>query len=148
MAIVRRRGDRSAPLGRLQDEVNDLFGRFFEDWPLGAARRGLWWPALDVADNENEVVLHAELPGMTRDDIDIAVQGNVLTISGEKKQSNEHKDASYCHVERTYGSFRRDVELPAPVDAGKTEATYRDGVLTVKLPKTEQAKSRRIEVKS
>jgi HSP20 family protein len=148
MAIVRRRGGPGGPLWRLRDEMNDLFGRFFEDWPLAGTRQETWWPVLDIAEHEDAVVVNAELPGLKSDEIDISVQNNVLTISGQKKESKEEKGEEYYHVERRFGSFRRDVTLPASVDADKVEASYRDGVLTITLPKTEQAKPKRIEVKT
>ncbi|MGC9453615.1 MAG: Hsp20/alpha crystallin family protein [Phycisphaerae bacterium] len=150
MALVRRRNQQqAAPLARLQDEVNDLFGRFFDDWPLaGLSRAGSWFPALDISEREDSVVVQAEIPGMKRDDIDISVQDNHLTISGEKKESEEHKEGEYYHSERRYGTFRREIPLPAGVDADNVDATYRDGVLTVTLPKSEEAKPRKIEIKS
>ena len=147
MDTVRRR--RGGPLGRLRDEADDLFGRLFDDWgwPLARSERGAWWPALDIAEHEDVIVVKAELPGMTGDDIEISVTNNVLSISGEKKELTEEKEENYYHVERRYGQFRRDVNLPTDVDAEKVEATYRDGVLTVKVPKSEKAKPRRIEIK-
>jgi HSP20 family protein len=147
MDIVRRRRDQGRPLGRLRDEVNDLFGRFFEDWDWPLTAAGGAWPAVDLADTDAAVVVKAELPGVKGDDIDIAVLGNTLTISGEKTEADEDKGENYYHVERRYGSFRRDIPLPAGVDPDKVEANYRDGVLTVTLPKSEQAKPKRIEVK-
>jgi len=151
--IVRRRNggrDLSAsPLGRLHDEMDTLFNRFFgPDWGLEPLRTGYWLPALDIAERENEVLVKAELPGMKADDIDIQVQGNVLTISGEKKESKEDKDENYYHAERHYGSFRREVTLSSEVDVDHIKAEYKDGVLTITLPKTEQAKPKKISVKS
>lgn len=150
MALVRRRNQQqTAPLTRLQDEVNDLFGRFFDDLPLaGLSRTGAWLPALDVSEREDAVVVQAEIPGMKREDLDISVQDSHLTLSGEKKESEEHKEGEFYHSERRYGTFRREIPLPVGVDADNVEATYRDGVLTVTLPKSEEAKPRRIEIKS
>jgi len=148
MDIVRRR-KAGGPLGHLRDEMDDLFGRFFEDWgwPLARAERGTWWPATDIAEHADAVVLKAELPGMKSDDIEISVVNNTLTISGEKKESAEEKSENYYHVERRYGTFRREIALPPGVDPDKVEAGYRDGVLTVTIPKTEKAKPKRIEIK-
>lgn len=150
MALVRRRErQQGAPLARFQDEMNDLFGRFFEDWPLaGLSRNGSWFPALDIAEREDAVVVKAEIPGMKREDLDISVQDNHLTLSGEKKESEEHTEGEYYHSERRYGTFRREIPLPRGVDADNVEATYQDGVLTVTLPKSEEAKPRKIEIKS
>ncbi|HUU21233.1 MAG TPA: Hsp20/alpha crystallin family protein [Phycisphaerae bacterium] len=148
MDIVKRRRERGEPLARLHDEINTLFGRFFEDWPFMPARGETWWPAMDVADEEDKIVIKAELPGVNADDIDISVVNNILTLSGEKKETAERKEEKYWHVERYYGSFRRDITLPATVDAEAVEADYHDGVLTVTLPKTEKAKPRKITVKT
>jgi HSP20 family protein len=149
--IVRRRdgGQLAAPFGRLQDEMESLFDRFFgSDWPLEPFRMGYGWPAMDIAERENEVLVKADLPGMKADDIDISVHGNVLTISGEKKESTEDKRENYYHTERRYGSFRREINLSSAVDVDKIKAEYHDGILTVTLPKTEQAKPKKISVKS
>jgi HSP20 family protein len=150
--IVRRRDGGQllgAPFGRLHDEMDALFNRFFgSEWPVEAFRSGAWWPAMDIAERENDVLVKAELPGMKADDIEISVQGNVLTISGEKKESTEDKRENYYHAERRYGSFRREVNLSSAVDVDKIKAEYHDGILTVTLPKTEQAKPKKISVKS
>ena len=145
MALIpyRRRG---ATLTRLQDEMSELFGRFFGGWeePFVAG----WTPALDVAEREDAIVVKAELPGLTVEDIDISAEAKTLTVSGEKKEQAEQKGENYHHVERRYGSFRRSVALPSTVDPTKIEATYRDGVLTVTLPKSEAAKPKKIKVKT
>ncbi len=151
--IVRRRnGGRdllASPLGRLHDEMDTLFNRFFgPDWGFEPLRTGYWLPALDIAERENELLVKVELPGMKVEDFDIQVQGNILTISGEKKESKEDKDENYYHAERRYGSFRREVTLSSEVDVEHINAEYKDGVLTVRLPKTEQSKPKKISVKS
>jgi len=150
MAIVKR-GDRfDRSLSRLRDEVSELFDRFFADWDLAWPLSGerYWWPAVDVVETDDEVIVKAELPGMKSEDIEISVLNNTLTLSGEKKESQEEKGKGYYHVERRYGKFRRDIPLPTSVDADRVEAKFKDGVLTVTLPKTEQAKPKRIEVKT
>ena len=150
--IVRRRKGETptSPITRLQDEMNDLFGRFFSpEWPWEPMRAGGWWPTLDVADKDDAVVVKVDVPGMKAQDIDISVHGNTLTISGERKDVREEKDGdNYYHCERRSGTFRRDISLPSVVEADKIEAQYRDGVLTVTMPKTEQAKPKRIAVKT
>ena len=139
--------NRSTGLGRLQSEMNNLFGRFFDDFS-GGEYLSEWAPALDIAEREDAVVVKAELPGLSADDIDISVEGNTLSISGEKKAKAENQGENYYHVERRYGRFRRDLVLPATVDSGHIAAEHRDGVLTITLPKSEKAKPRKIEVKS
>ncbi|HUT59313.1 MAG TPA: Hsp20/alpha crystallin family protein [Phycisphaerae bacterium] len=147
MDIVRRRGQRGTGLARLQDEMNDLFGRFFGDWGLAPfSGTGAWFPALDLSEKDDAFVVKAELPGLKPDEIDISVRGNTLTLSGEKKESSEDSGENHYHTERRYGAFRRDVTLPAEVNAEKIEASHRDGVLIVTLPKSEQAKPKKIKI--
>jgi HSP20 family protein len=104
-------------------------------------------PPVDIFQtSDHELVLKAELPDMSRDDIDITVENFVLTVKGEKKVSNEVKDEQYHHVERRYGSFSRSFSLPQTVDANRVAAEYKNGVLTVRLPLREEAKPRTIKV--
>lgn len=108
---------------------------------------GAWSPAVDVYDRGNEVVIHAEIPGMKKDDIDVRVENNVLTIRGKKERSEEVKEEGYYRSERAYGTFSRSFSLPSTVDPTKIGAEYRDGVLTLNVPKAEEAKPRQIDVK-
>jgi len=148
MALVpiRKRDRGRNALARMHDEMDDLFRGFFEDWDLPILGRGRW-PAIDVAENENEFLVTAEVPGCKADDIDISVHGNTLTISGEKKQQEEKKEKGYYHVERSYGSFRRDLNLGRDIDPDKIEAKCKEGVLTITLPKSEKAKAVKVKVK-
>ncbi len=142
---IRKRAE--AGLNRVQDAFSDMFGRFFENWEmLPTFEGGTWWPLLDVAETDNDIVIKAELPGMKGQDIDISVQGNVLAISGQKLEGQEDKGLNYYRNERRYGSFRREITLPAPVDADKVEATFEAGVLKIVLPKSEAAKPRKVRV--
>ena len=143
---VRKRESGRGELARFRGEMDDLFQSFFSDWnlPTGAATR---WPVLDIAENENAFVVKAEVPGCKADDINISVHGNILSISGQKKQEEEKKEKGYYHMERSYGSFRRDLNLVAEVDPDKIEALCKDGVLTLTLPKSEKAKAVKIKVK-
>jgi len=133
-------------LARLHRDMDDLFGSFLGSWPAWSERNV--WPAIDVTENGDSIVVNAEVPGCKADDIDISVQGNTLTISGEKKHQTEKKEKGYYHIERSYGSFRRDVNLPTDVDTAGIEAAYKDGVLTVTLPKSEKVKPVKVKVKS
>jgi HSP20 family protein len=137
----RNRGE----LARLHNEMDDLFEGFFRgvDRPFGYKT----WPALDVAEQEDAIVVRAEVPGCKANDIDISVYGNTLTISGEKKETKEEKDKGYYHTESVYGSFRREVKLPADVDPAKVAATCKDGVLSITLPKTAKSKAVKVQVK-
>ena len=108
---------------------------------------GTWYPAVDIFDKDNEIVLKAELPGLKKEDIDIHVEDNLLTLRGERKREEEVKEKGYYRSERAYGQFSRSFTLPATVDAKKISASFKDGVLAVALPKAEEAKPRQIEVK-
>jgi HSP20 family protein len=140
LPVRRREGDRSS-LARLHDEMDDLFKGFFGDWSRNR------WPALDIAENDTEFTVKAEVPGCKAEDIDISVHGNTLTISGEKKQEKEEKGKGYHHAERSYGSFRRDLNLSSEIDSDKVEATCKNGILSIKLPKTEKTKAVKVKVK-
>jgi HSP20 family protein len=117
----------------------------FRDFGFVAANS--WVPPVDIYQNgDHELVLKAELPDMTREDINITVENGTLTMSGEKKLSNEVKEEQFHHVERRYGSFSRAFSLPQTVDPAKVSAEYKNGVLTVRLPLREESKPRSIKV--
>ena len=114
---------------------------------FGFATATAWMPAVDIYQTgDHEVVLKAELPGMSRDDIDINIENFVLTVKGEKKTAAEVKDEQFHHVERRFGAFTRSFSLPQTVDTNKVSAEYKDGVLTVRIPLREEAKPRQIKV--
>ena len=146
MAIVPWIRRNSSDLASLHREMDDLFDGFFRglDRPLGTYRA---WPAIDVAEKEDAMVIRAEVPGCKADDIDISLYGNTLTISGQKKESKEEQNGGYYHVESTSGSFRRDIGLPTDVDTDKVDATCKDGVLSITLPKAEASGARKVKVK-
>jgi HSP20 family protein len=111
------------------------------------APNNTWMPPVDIfQSDEHELVLKAELPDMSREDIDINIENFVLTIKGEKKVSSDVKEDQYHHVERRYGAFSRSFSLPQTVDPGRVSAEYKQGVLTVRLPLREDAKPRSIKV--
>ena len=141
MALVR--WDPFRELTALQTEVNRLFSRAGGG---DTVERQSWTPAIDVIENDNAIVLKAELAGMDPKDINIEVQDNVLTVSGERRFEEEVKEDKYYRIERRYGSFSRSLSLPQTVDEGKIEATYEDGVLAVTVPKGEIAKPKKISV--
>ena len=147
MTLVRFNKRHRGDLARLHGEVDDLFGGFFRgfDGPFAGYKA---WPAIDVAEEEDAIIVRAEVPGCKADDIDISVHGNVLTISGEKKLSEEKKEKGYYHVESTYGSFKRELTLPTDVDQSKIDATCKDGVLSVILPKAEKARAVKVKIKA
>jgi HSP20 family protein len=114
---------------------------------FGFATGATWVPPVDIYQTgDHELVLKAELPDMTREDIDVTVENFVLTVKGEKKLAGDVKEEQFHHIERRYGAFSRSFSLPRTVDAGKVAAEYRNGVLTVRLPLREEAKPRQIKV--
>ena len=114
---------------------------------FGFAAPNTWMPPVDIFQTgDHELVLKAELPDMSREDIDITVENFVLTVKGEKKLSHEVKEEQYHHLERRYGTFSRSFSLPQTVDTTKVAAEYKNGVLTVRLPLREEAKPRQVKV--
>lgn len=145
MSIVRY--DPFRDLRTLQEEVNRLFStnltRGFGEEGIG---RGAWNPSVDIYENKDQIVLEAELPGMDRDDFDLSVENNVITLRGERRFEKKEETDNYHRVERSYGSFTRSFTLPQTVSAEGATADYRNGVLRVTLPKREETKARRIEI--
>ncbi len=147
MALMRLEPIRE--LDSLQSDVNRIFDRFFDSRPTnggGAARR--WIPAMDLAETEDHLVLRADLPGMTRDEVSIEVKDGVLTISGERSAENERTGEGFHRVERSFGRFSRALNLPDGVDADKVVAGFYNGVLEVKIPKPEEQKPTTVQIEA
>ena len=147
-----RRGSADDPFISFRREMDRLFddfvsGRGMTRWPGEGAGVDL---RFDVAETDNEVKVTAELPGVDEKDVEVTLTDDLLTIKGEKKREQEKKEESYHMVERSYGSFARSLRLPFPVDQSKVEARFRNGVLTVTLPKPPEAQkpAQRIEIKA
>jgi HSP20 family protein len=133
----------------LRDEMNRLFDDFFGFAPMPGLPLTRWVafaPSVDVAETANALVVKAELPGMSPEDVDINLTGNVLTLKGEKKEEREDKEANWYRVERSYGQFQRAFVLPESIDPEKVTANFDKGVLTIEIAKTEAAKPRQIRV--
>lgn len=131
-------------LASLRDEMNRLL-----DFSFPSRDSGLfsgWSPALDVFDEKDKLLVKVELPGMKKEDIEISLHDGVLTISGERKHEFEKKEGQTFRSERYFGKFQRSVTLPTMVKADDVKATYKDGLLSIELAKTEEAKPRQIEV--
>ena len=138
-------------MARFKSELDDLFNRFFElDFPI--ARRlfgeGEWAPRVDLTEGETDITVQAELPGCNAKDIDVSLDGRILTIKGEKKQEKEDKEENYHRIERAYGLFSRSLTLPADVDSKKVDAGFKDGILKIVLHKTKETAARKIAVKT
>ncbi len=131
----------------VQREMNRMFDSFFRGADEQGLLNGSWLPAVDVAEDENEYVVNVELPGVNKDEVKITLEYNILTVRGEKKAEKETKDKNYHRMERSYGSFQRSFTLPTSVKNDKIDAEYRDGILSITLPKEEEAKPKQIEVK-
>ncbi len=136
-----------AELSRLHNEM-DNFIRII----MGDGGRPVWddshWPVIDIAEKDNEFIVKAEVAGCKAEDVNISVHGNILTISGEKKTEEERIEKGYYHTERSYGNFRRDLNLAVEVDPARIEATCKDGVLTITVPKNEKIKPLKVKIKS
>jgi HSP20 family protein len=140
-----------APFGdfeRMRREMDHLWNSFFD---LESRRKGDhpgdWFPTLDVSETKNEIVVKAEVPGMDPKEIDISLSDGVLSIRGERKQEKEEKEEDYHLVERSYGSFARSVSLPKEVKHDKISASYKNGVLKIVLPKSDEAKKKEVKIK-
>jgi HSP20 family protein len=146
MALVRWEPVRE--LSSLQNDMNRLFNTFFDTTTPGnggsAPRR--WIPAMDLVETDDQFVLKADLPGLTEEDVSIDVEGDVLTVSGERKAEHEDKREGYVRVERSFGAFRRSLTLPEGVDPEAVTASFDRGVLEVRIPKPEQRKPRRVAI--
>jgi HSP20 family protein len=138
------------PIFTLQQRLNRLFEETFRPFvflgeePMSIAA---WSPSCDIYETDNEIVVKAEIPGVKKEDVKVSLQDGLLTISGERKFEEETKKENYLRVERGYGSFTRSFTLPSSVDAKKIGAEFKDGMLEVKLQKSEEAKPKEVEIK-
>lgn len=147
MAIIRTGRTPTLSPWRELEEMSSRLNRFFvDDFPTPTAG-GLWAPPVNVSEGSDELVLTAELPGVRQEDVDIDLENNVLTIRGEKREErNEGEEGRYHLWERRYGSFQRSFTLPRTVKGDAIRATFRDGILTVHMPKAAEAKGRKISI--
>ncbi len=113
---------------------------------FGVTTEGFWAPLLDVEETQDEVTVRAELPGLKKEEIKLQVEGDLLVLSGERKQESESKGKTIHRLERVYGQFQRAVQLPSEVDGSRATAAYESGVLTIRLPKREEAKPKEISI--
>jgi len=133
-------------LSDLRDEIDRLFESPFAELTRTSRLLSGWTPALDVYEDKDNFTVKAELPGMKKEDIEVTLHDGTLSISGERKSESKHEDAEVYRAERFFGRFQRTVALPTSVAADKVKASYKDGVLTITLPKTEDAKPKYIDV--
>lgn len=136
-------------LWRSQNRLDQIFDSFFGDtWRTNDSELSNWAPEVDVEETTDAFKFHADLPGLNKKDIAISVEDNRLTIKGERKSEVDEKTSRFHRVERSYGSFSRSFRLPATVLSDRVEASYKDGVLQITVPKAEAVKPREIEIKS
>ena len=140
--IPRRGVEAWRPIGDLQSEINRLFGSCGSEVSAAASS----FAAVDVMEQDDKILIRADLPGIKREDIQVTVHEGVLTLRGKREHSAEVKDDSYSHFERSVGTFSRSVQLPSEVDREKVTATYKDGVLEIEAPKLAEALPRTVEV--
>ncbi len=146
MAIIR--WDPFREMSTLRERMNKLFEDTFtgrgEDKELVSSA---WAPAVDIYENENEIVLTAEIPGINEKDVEIKIEDNTLTLKGERKFEKETKEENYHRIERSYGSFYRAFTLPHSVDTEKVEAVHENGVLKITMPKRQELKPKTVQIK-
>lgn len=133
-------------LSNLRDELDRLFESPWTELARTSQLLSGWTPALDVYEDKENFIVKAELPGMKKEDIGVSLHADSLSISGERRSETKEEDAEVCRAERFFGRFQRTVTLPAPVAPDKVKAQYKDGILTITLPKTEEAKPKQIDV--
>jgi len=137
-------------LQSFQHEMNRMFNQFFQgsNGEEAGSKLSTWNPSVDIYETDDALVIKAELPGVSKDDVSIDVHQNTLTLRGQRKHETEVKDEQYHRVERSYGSFQRSFTLPSTIDYEKVQATFKDGVLELHLPRLESAKPRQIAINS
>jgi HSP20 family protein len=135
-------------LRSLQDEVNRVFSSNLNRGGDNELMRGAWSPSVDIYENKDQIVLEAELPGMKPEDVNISIENNILTIHGERRFEKKDEKDNFHRVERSYGSFTRSFTLPPTVSSEAADAVFENGVLRLTLAKREEAKPRRIEIKT
>ena len=126
--------------------VHRLFNTLFDTPTVASAPARRFAPATDLIESDSHYILRADLPGLSEDDVNVELDGNILTVSGERRSSSEDRKAGYHRVERSYGSFRRAVRLPEGVDGGAITATFDKGVLEITVPKPEAAKPHKVQI--
>jgi HSP20 family protein len=143
------RWDPFSEMADLRREMDHIFGEFFGRTPSSmAATEAMWSPLVDIHETKDSFLLMAELPGVKQEDVEVSVEGDTLTLKGERKREAEVKEDQYHRIERSYGRFERSILLPSVVDPNRVKATYRDGVLEVQLPKKEEAKPKAVKIEA
>lgn len=135
-----------ADFRRMQREIDRVFENFLPLREENGSETAVWTPRVDLIENENDYVIHADLPGVSKGDIKISFQNETLLVSGERRMENTEEKGEFVRVERSFGHFYRSFALPQPVEVEQIKATFNDGVLTIRVPKAEETKPRQIEL--
>ena len=138
------------PFRNFEERMRRFFGEGFDPFNKSAEESwslATWSPTCDIYETDNEIVVKAELPEVKKEDVNVSIENNILTIRGERNLSEETKRENYHRLERSYGEFSRSFTLPSFVDGGKVNAEFKDGMLRVTMPKREEAKPKQIEIK-
>jgi HSP20 family protein len=138
-------------LARLERQIDDMFDRLSRDASAfrgGEAEATAWAPALDVIDRKDELVIRADLPGLSEKDVEVEVEDGILDLRGKRTEEHEEKDQNYYYAERWEGAFNRSIALPSGVDAEKVSATFKNGVLEIRLPKKEEMRGKKVDIKA
>ena len=153
-SLIKRDDQNIHPIERFHRDIDKVFENFFTDFRFPSIfeseKDGGFSPKVNVSEDHKNVDVSVELPGMNKKDIEVSLKENILTIKGEKNTEKEEKKKDYYHVERSYGKFQRSIKLPAEVEDDKVDASFKDGILNIRLPKTAKAqeKGRLIEINS
>lgn len=146
MSLVRWNPARE--LAKVQDDFNRLAGAFFRDDAMETSfARGAWEPVVDISETDDNYVVTAELPGLSKDDVKISYEDGILSLRGEKKHEKEEKRKNYHRVERSFGAFERSFRVPSRVLVDKIDAKFKDGILHLTMPKAEEARPKEIPIK-
>lgn len=129
------------------EDWDHFLNEFFGDWEQEDTLRHSWAPAVDIHEDDDQYLVEAELPGMNKKDIHLSVKDNILTIKGERVSEKKDKKENCLRMERSYGSFQRSFRLPEQVKEDKINANFKEGVLTIQIPKTEEVKAKEVEIK-
>lgn len=146
--MAMNRWDPFRELSSIQSELNRLFGRTYGVESSDELRAAAWVPPVDVAETQDRFVISTELPGVRSEEVDISVENSVLRIQGERKFYEEKREDDFHRIERRFGSFARSITLPSTADPEGIQASFDSGVLTIEVPKKEEAKPRKIQVKA
>ena len=147
--ILSRKRKKENHANEVRRKIDNMYDRFFEPNFLPSSYlfgEGKWDPTVDISEGRKDITVKAEIPGIEAKDFDISIDGRLLTIRGEKKQEQKEKEETYYRIERSYGYFNRTIELPAEVDPDKVDASYKRGILKIKLQKAKEYETKRIKI--